>query len=146
MYNAGVMPILQYGAEIWGFGKYSPPDKIHHRAMRFLLALYGDTGWLKARDSRHLCLFNYWNKLVNMRDDRLTKRIFNWDYLQCNVNNWSSDMKNLCEQLELDIYESKKPVSTLLVKSNINKLHQNNWLNDVNMKPKLRTCKHILKR
>ena len=56
--DAGVMPILQYGAEIWGFGKYSPPDKIHHRAMRFLLgvhrftpvpASYGDTGWLKPR-------------------------------------------------------------------------------------------------
>ena len=42
-------------------------------------------------------------------------------------------MKNLCEQLELDIYKSKQPVSTLLVKSNINKLHQNNWLNDINM-------------
>ena len=150
MYNAGVIPILQYGAEIWGFGKYSPPDKIHHRAMRFLLgvhrftpvpALYGDTGWLKPRESRYLCLFNYWNKLVNMREDRLTKCIFNWDYLQCNVNNWSSDMKNLCEQLELDFYESKQPVSTLLVKSKINNLHQNNWLNDVNMKPKLRTYK-----
>ena len=37
---------------------------------------------------------------------------FNWDYLQCNVNNWSSDMKNLCKQLELDIYKSKQPVST----------------------------------
>ena len=61
-----------------------------------------------------------------MREDRLTKCIFNWDYLQCNVNNWSSDMKNLCEQLELDIYKSKQ-------------LHQNNWLNDINMKPKLRT-------
>ena len=48
--------------------------------------------------------------------------------ITCNVNNWSSDMKNLCEQLELDIYESKQPVLPLLVKSNINKLHQNNWL------------------
>ena len=50
----------------------------------------------------YLCLFNNWNKLVNMRD-RVTKCIFNRDYLQCNVNNWSSDMNNLCEQLELDI-------------------------------------------
>ena len=40
----------------------------------------------------------------------------NWDYFQYNDNNWSSDMKNLCEQFELDIYESKQPVSTLLVK------------------------------
>ena len=105
----------------------------------FVCCLYGDTGWLKPRESRYLCLFNYWNKLVNMREDRLTKCIFNWDYLQGNVNNWSSDMKNLCEQLELDFYESKQPVSILLVKSNINKLHKKNWLNDINMKPKLRT-------
>ena len=76
-----------------------------------------------------------------MREDRLTKCIFNWDYLQRNGNNWSNDMKNLCEELELDIYESKQPVSILLVKSNINKLYQINWLNDVNMKPKLRTYK-----
>ena len=66
----------------------------------------------------------YWNKLVNMRKDRLKKCIFNWDYLQRNGNNWSNDMKNLCEELELDIYESKQPVSILLVKSNINKLYQ----------------------
>ena len=59
-----------------------------------------------------------------MRDDRLTKYIFDWDYLQCNGNNWSNDIKNLCEELELDIYESKQPVSILLVKSNINKLHK----------------------
>ena len=121
--------------------------------MRFLLGvhqftpvplLYGDTGWLKSRESRYLCLFNNWNKLVNMRDDRLTNCIFDWDYLQCNVRmqcnvNWPNDRKHLCEQLELDIYESKQPVSHLLVKSNINKLHQNKWLNDVNMKPKLQT-------
>ena len=86
MYNAGVTPVLQYCAEIWGFGKYSPPDKIQHQAMRFFVGvhrftpvptLYGDTGWLKPRESRYLCLFNYWNKLVNMREDRLTKCIFN---------------------------------------------------------------------
>ena len=113
--------------------KYGDLVNIVLRAMRFLLgvhrftpvsALYGDTGWLKTRESRYLCLFNYWNKLVNMRHDRLTKCIFNFDYLQCNLNNWSRYMKNLCEHLELDIYESKQPVSILLVKSNINKLHK----------------------
>ena len=54
------MAILQYSAEIWEFGKYSSPDKIHHRATRFLLGvhrftpvgLYGDTGWLKLRERR----------------------------------------------------------------------------------------------
>ena len=47
-------------------------------------------------------------------------------------------MINLCEQLEPDIYESM-PVLPLLAKSNIIKLHQNKWLKDVNMKPKLQT-------
>ena len=53
-----------------------------------------------------------------MRDDRVMKCIFNRDYLQCNVNNWSSDMNNLCEQLELDIM-------------NLNSLFHPYWSNQI---------------
>ena len=68
MYNAGVLPILQYAAEIWGFGRFAAADKINHRAMCYILGVHkfapvpgldGHTGWLKPREHRFVCLFNY---------------------------------------------------------------------------------------
>ena len=51
-------------------------------------------------------------------------------------------VKKLCEQLELDIYESIQPSCfSLTSKVRYSKLHQVSWINDVNMKPKVRTYK-----
>ena len=74
--------------------------------------LYVDTGLLKPREHRFVCLFNYWNRLIKMDENRLTKQVFNLDFSICN-SNWSYDIKMLFELLQLDpnIYESKKTVS-----------------------------------
>ncbi len=47
------------------------------------LSMIGDLGWLPYSITKSLCLFNYWNRIVNVSDTCLTKKIFDNDY---NVN------------------------------------------------------------
>ena len=55
LFNTGVLSILNYGAEVWGFGNYPKCDNVINRAMRFFLDVHrfaptagvvGDMGWL----------------------------------------------------------------------------------------------------
>ena len=44
--------------------------------------LHGDTGWLTAEYRRYLAKLRLWNRLTGMPNDRVTKNIFNWDYVK----------------------------------------------------------------
>ena len=90
LYNSCVVPILDYGASVWGFKTYQSADNVDLRALRYflgvhrfapnLLALYGDAGWTPSVYRRWLCILRYWNRLVLMDNNRLTKHAFNNDY------------------------------------------------------------------
>ena len=63
LFDAGVLSILNYGAEIWGYGNFSKCDNVINRAMRYFLGvhifaptapLYGDMAWLSLKFSRYI--------------------------------------------------------------------------------------------
>ena len=91
---------MDYGSEVWGYGKFNKSEIVQNRASRIylgvprfapVLGLQGDLGWLSCRTRRKLNMARYWNRLVNMDNTRITKRVFQWDY-ESNVNNWSSEI------------------------------------------------------
>ena len=49
-----------------------------------------------------------WNRLVEMNDERLTKKYFLYDYSQCNINSWYSEIKSIFEYMGLppEFYQS----------------------------------------
>ena len=53
--------------------------------------MYGDMGWATPQMRHHANMMRFWNRLVNMDDDRLTKTVFMWDWM-LNKANWSSEM------------------------------------------------------
>ena len=84
LFDAGVLSILNYGAEIWGYGNFSKCDNVINRAMRYFLgvhkfamtaALYGDMAWLSLKFSRYISMLRFWNRLIKMENTRLTKRV-----------------------------------------------------------------------
>ena len=84
-------------------------------------------------------MLRLWNRFIDMGDDRLTKKIFLWDYTQLN-NNWSSEIKEICKIL------GNENVHTDLVKYDIDsidskcfELQEQRWKEDVSNKPKLRS-------
>ena len=109
LYKCGVQPISEYAAGVWGHHKAPYIDTIQNRAMRYYLgvhkfaanaAIIADMGWKKPLYDRYICLIKFWNRVIQMSDDRLTKQIFMHDYSICSKN-WCSEIKKVFVNLDL---------------------------------------------
>ena len=146
MYQAGVTPIMDYGSEIWGFQNYKKPNSIQNRAIRYYLGVHrfapnpsiqGDIGWVPPQYRCHYNMIRYWNRLINMNDDRLTKVVFNWDYRLQN-NNWSTDIKAILNMTNLsETFDTQSPANLETVKERLSLSLFYEWQHEVLMKPKL---------
>ena len=108
LYHSCVVPIMDYSAGVWESKSYLKCNTIHNRATRAYLgvpnkslnlAINGDVGWLEPDIWRKLETVRMWDRLVNMDDNRLTKRVFLWDYNQ--LHGWCSNMKNIFSNIGL---------------------------------------------
>ena len=77
--------VIMYGSEVCGYNRFDNCDKIQYRAMRFFLGVHtcthmnglqGDIGWVSLYIDRCVIMMRFWNRLMNMSNDRLTKRVF----------------------------------------------------------------------
>ena len=135
-------------AEIWGFKEFSKCNNVQNRAMRYYLGVHkfapvvgmqGDLGWLSPKYRHYGCMLRYWNRLCSMNGERLIKHIFNFECLHCSQN-WSHDMKNLCNILEIeDIYVNRSAIDVSVIQQKLFTKCQQEWKNNINDKPKLRT-------
>ena len=62
------MPVMDYGATVWGFKYFQAIENVQNRAMRFYLgvhrfasveAMAGDLGWVPSRYRRWLHMLRY---------------------------------------------------------------------------------------
>ena len=56
--------------------------------------LEGDIGWTSTICNRHVNMCKYYNRLLKMDRDRLTRKIFDYDISKCR-NNWSHELKQI---------------------------------------------------
>ena len=68
-----------------------------------LAVMEGDMGWLSPKYTQILWKGRLWNRLVKMDSSRLTKKIFEWDWL-IRRNNWSSDICSTFLKLDPDTH------------------------------------------
>lgn len=150
LYNTGVLSILNYCSEVWGFGRLSKCDTVQNRALRVFLGvhrfapnmgLYGDTGWLSCRSLRWQNMLRYWNRLLSMPETRLAKQVFLWELTQSN-NNWSKEISNICQELGLNIFQDRLPCDLAELPKSLCRYEKGLWATNVTKKAKLRTyCK-----
>ena len=130
LYETGVIPILEFASEIWGFAKHHNCEQVQYKAIRYILGvagLIGDIGWVNTRDRRRICIIKYWNKLVKMKSSRLTKKNFNWDFqISSSSNNWNSNVN--------EILDSVNMLSSFYQKKLIN-INEYKYLLQINAKP-----------
>jgi hypothetical protein len=148
-YNC-VVPVLDYCSSVWGYKEYQTLDSVQNRAVRYFLGLHrfapvaaitGDIGWLPSKFRRWINMLRYWNKLMNMDDQRLPKKVFTADYNICQ-SNWSNDIKQIMISLGLSTYfTEKRPVDLKLANEKILSLFNEQWYTSVQNSPKLRTYK-----
>ena len=79
LWTALVRPILEYGAEVWGFKKWEGAEKIQKRMGRFILghrwnssidAMKGELEWWSLQERRDLLRMKYWGKIMLMKKER----------------------------------------------------------------------------
>ena len=148
MINAYVKPVMHYSACVWGFKDFSKSNQVLHKAARFYLgvhkftpviAMFGELEWLPSVNERWIDMLRWWNHLVNLENDRLLKKCFNYDYLKCK-NNWCSEIKSIFTKLDmLSNYENKKSCNLNQCKLILSNTYSSQWYAKVNNVPKLRT-------
>ena len=87
-----------------------------HKRCRYVLDVR-----VKDHTLRHwFHMIRIWNKLVLMDDSRITKRMFNYDNVQCQNNSWNFEVKSIFDKINMTYsYETKETVDVCLVKQNI---------------------------
>ena len=150
LYYSGVTPILDYCSSIWGSQKLEHIDTIQNRAIRFYLgvhkyapnlAINGDVGWISSRARRKVEMLRYWNRIMKMDADCLTKKVFEWDYAnKRHSGSWNSDICKLFTGIQkTQIYDHKEMIDLDEVKEHLYELDRKEWKTQVKNVSKLRT-------
>ena len=147
MYNSHVIPIMDYSSGIWGYSKSEEGDNIQNRATRYYLgvhqkapifAIQGDNVWTRTKVRHQVAMRRLWNKLSQMSEDRLTKKVFNWDYNVC--KNWSYEIKEIFDSINMQqVYITKSLCNIVTFETKCKELDKYQWLQSLTTKPKLRT-------
>ena len=121
LFDKLILPILNYGAEIWGFRNTIHTERIHLHFCKKLLGVkrttqnnfvYGDTGRSKLMTMRILCIIKYWLKLCSTDDSKYCKKMYNFIKSKSDenprLNNWATNVQSiLCKLGFRDVWLSQ---------------------------------------
>ena len=110
LFDSCVAPVMDYGSAVWGIKSFKQINDIQLRALRVFLGVHkfcpivgieGDTAWDPPHIRHKLNMLKLWNRLVQMDNDRLTKKVFLYDYQNARqgVKNWCYELQSLLESI-----------------------------------------------
>ena len=108
-----ICPILDYSTCVLGFKKYDCIEAIQNRAYRIFLGVHkfapklgleGDMAWMSCENRHILNILRFWNRLLKLPDNRLTKKIFTDDFYlaQSGHENWCWNVFKISEKFNLE--------------------------------------------
>jgi hypothetical protein len=87
LHKALVLPVLEYGAEIWGNCEWEEAEKLQRSVARRILGskqgtsnafLMGELGWWPLSARRDMLRLRFWWKLVNMPQTRGVRQVYEY--------------------------------------------------------------------
>ena len=99
-------------------------------------------GWMSTENRQCLSVLRFWNRLLKLPDNRLTKRIFIDDFYlaQSGHENWCSNVFKILGKLNLEhLFYERKMVDIKEIKDQLMNKQSDMWKQAVPKKPKLRT-------
>lgn len=108
LFDKLVTPILNYGAEVWGFCKADQIERTHLQFCKRLLGvksstqnnfIYGELGRLDYQTQRYFIIIKYWLKVVNSEGHKFVNIIYNTMLQNINNNNRIVNWVSLVRQL-----------------------------------------------
>ena len=158
VWNYLIRSVLEYGAEVTGFGQWPEAEYIQNEVGRKILgvikscstlAVRGELGWWTLKARRDLVMLRFWGKIVNKRDNTLIKRIYRYRKRSQPIKgSWCDQVRNVLNDLGLGEYWESEDIGSVQAWSNrVEKEIKNRevltWLNAVQAAPKLRTYRRI---
>ena len=86
LFDKIILPILNYGSEVWGFGMANSIERVHLQFFKKLLDvkkttqndfIYGELGRTSCQTKRFVRIINYWFKLLEAHETKYVKNIYN---------------------------------------------------------------------
>ena len=131
LFDKLVLPILNYGNEVWGFHGGKAVEKVHMQYCKRLLGvkkctqndfIYGELGRTSLQCQRLVNIVKYWIKIMNMSDQKYVKIVYNLLYNDLldkpTCVNWCTLLRNLLYSLDLAEvwnYQSVGNIGTFLM-------------------------------
>ena len=153
-----VRPIAEYGAAIWGEGRWDEMEKVQRDMGKRILGLdqstsneviLGEMGWWTMQARRDMLRLRYWKKLLNMDRRRLPRKVYDWERGKTSRKTWCTYTEKLLLELGLEEKWEKQTVIesndewNRLIKEKIQLREQERWWKEMKEKPKLRTYRLI---
>ncbi len=84
-------------------------------------------------------MLRFWNRLVKMPHDRLTKQIFLAEYAS-RYHNWTKEIRNIFRMTnQMNIYEQKRLCNMEMSSNRLMENNEDEWKTTLYTKPKLST-------
>ena len=150
-----ILPILEYGGEVWGLLNWPDGERLQIEFGRKILGVgcsfpsavvRGELGWWSLRGRSQLALLRWWGKVIKMDHTRLCYRVYHHrkNRIAANRNSWCSSVRSTLHELNLDEYWESEDIGhpiewCSLVKTRIAARESANWKKAILEMPKLRT-------
>lgn len=157
LFDTMIMPILNYGSEIWGFHKSPDIEKVYIKFLKQVLhvrpqttnaTVYGELGKIPLDILRKERILKYWSKIINNPGSLVHKAFIH----QRETNDiWVNNVRVLLNNLGFTyLWDSVGPISISQMNNVIERLHDQyyqTWYSSLDNLPKLstyRTFKHTI--
>ena len=142
LFDSTVLPIMLYGAEVWGQEKIDVLEKLHLKFLKYVLnvnsrtcnnMVYGELGRFPIYLSVKLRMLSYWCSLLTNRETKLSKMIYDSLLNLFNRNEycstWIASIKNLLDDCGLsEIWNSQSIVNTNWLKNKVKQVLQDQFI------------------
>ena len=154
LFDKIVKPILLYSCEIWGYSNLEIIERIHLKFCKLLLNLkrstpnymvYGELGAYPLYISVQLRMLNFWSKLVNGRNSKLSSILYRYVFFQYVHNQYQSPWLKTVQSILNEsgfgnLWQSQGDFNpnwlNLSLKQRLQDQFQQKWRSDIENSPK----------
>jgi hypothetical protein len=153
LFDYMIMPILNYGSEVWGLHNAPDIEHVHKKFLKQLLgvrqqtanaAVYGEFGRVPLLILRKIRVVKYWYRIIKQPDSLMYKLLMMKDRNNQYVNKWSIDVKKLFQNLGFaNIFDNPNVIDLKTIIQRIYDQYNQQWLSEISNSSKLETYKII---
>ena len=159
VFDTKILPILHYGSEIWGYSDAQCIERVQLKCCKNIMkihtrvpgiALRGEMGRLPLLLSRRYNIINYWLRILELDDSRLTKDSYKLQMIWTENNRecWLMCVKNMLFNYGFaEAWYNQGMGDTvtfrIILKTRINDIGVQNWETEINNMDRLRYYKII---